>query len=172
MNLQWLAENALTILSSSTLFGAVGWFFGGKQQKEKDLKKQDVEIDSAEVDYAEKVRQLYDKLEEKWIKEREEFIIERVEYKETFKTLSNRIDILQEQFNSLNLAYVKEVEKSQYWMQKYDELDKKYNELINANKELINTNIHLEKLVEDLKLAHDQLKKEFDKHKRLRNENK
>lgn len=34
MNIQFLLDNALTILTSSTLFGIVGWFFGGKQQKQ------------------------------------------------------------------------------------------------------------------------------------------
>jgi len=164
--IEWLSSNWIIVLGGGSISGVIGYFLGGKKKQEQEIKKSDVEIDSAEVDYAEKVRQLYDKLQEKWIKEREEFIIERVEYKETFKTLSNRIDSLQEQFNSLNLAYVKEVEKSQYWMQKYDELDKKYNELMAKHEEVIKQNEHLENLCEGLKTAHNKLQKEFETYKK------
>lgn len=165
--IEWLSANWVPLLGGGSLTAVINYLLFGKTTKEKEFKKTDIEIESAEVDLAEKVRQLYDKLEEKWNLERIELINEKSEYKETIKTLSNRIDSLQEQFNNLYLSYSKEVEKSQYWMQKYDELDKKYNEVIQQNKELLITNQHLEKLLEGLQLAHDKLQDEFNKHKKI-----
>lgn len=164
--IEWISANWVPLLGGGSLTAIINYLLFGKKTKEKEFKKADIENESAEIDYAEKVRQLYEKLEEKWKIERSEFIEEKIEYKDTIKMLSNRIDSLQDQFNNLNLAYVTEVEKSQAWMLKYDELDKKYSELVDQNKELLITNQHLEKLLEDLKLAHDKLQKEFEKHKK------
>lgn len=87
-------------------------------------------------------------------------------YTEQFKELRQSQNMLQGQFNDLNIAYTKEVEKSQYWMQKYDELDKKYNELMSKHEEVIKQNEHLESLCEGLKTAHDKLQKEFENYKK------
>lgn len=156
MNIQFLLDNALTILTSSTLFGIVGWFFGGKQQKQRDLKKQDVEIDSAEVDYAFKVKDLYETLLTRANKEKDElkttYDLIVVDFKNEKDYFRSQIDELrkqaaemQNQFNTIQLAYAKEIEQSQNWEKLHRELTDKYN---------------------DLSKDHEKLKKEFEMYKK------
>ena len=69
---QWLTENFMILSTIGTvLTGVVGWVLGGKQAKAQELKKGEVEIESAEVDYAAKVRELYDNLNAKLVQENE-----------------------------------------------------------------------------------------------------
>ncbi len=135
-------------------FGLIGimsapimWFLGGRAQKQRDLKKSDVEIESAEVDYAVKVRDLYESINKKLTEDRdsikaemsaviEELRADRSELKEVNKAQDEEIrkmreDVrsLQKQFNDLYLAYAKEVESSKYWKDKFDDLEGKYNQL-------------------------------------------
>jgi hypothetical protein len=132
------------------------WFLGGRQQKAKDLKRQDVEIDTAEVDYAAKVRELYDHLNAKLVQEnetlksdKEAIIAEFKEEKEYFRTqvdeLRKQAGDMQIQFNTIQLAYAKEVEQSQNWEKLHRELLEKYN---------------------TLQALYDKLKEDFDKHKK------
>jgi len=151
-------------------FGLVGimsapimYFLGGRQQKQRDLKKTDVEIESAEVDYAGKVRDLYESLIKKMQEDKEaikvetqniisELRVDREELKQVNKTQDEEIkkmreDVrsLQKQFNDLYLAYAKEVEASKYWKDKFDDLEGKYNQL---------------------EKDHEALKKEFESYKK------
>ena len=147
----------------TVLTGVVGWVLGGKQAKAQELKKGAVEIDSAEVDYAAKVRELYDNLNAKLVQENENLKSDKdaivAEFKSEKEYFRNQVDSLrvqltemQGQFNVIQLAYAKEVEQSQNWEKLHRELTDKYNELSSKH--------------EDLKSLYSKLKDDFDKHKK------
>lgn len=147
----------------TVLTGVVGWVLGGKQAKAQELKKGAVEIDSAEVDYAAKVRELYDNLNAKLVQENEslksdkdaivaEFKQEKEYFRAQVDALRTQLSEMQGQFNMIQLAYAKEVEQSQNWEKLHRELTDKYNELASKH--------------EDLKELYSKLKDDFDKHKK------
>ena len=153
----WLNENLL-ILSTigSLLTGVLGWVIRDRKAIAQELKKGAVEIDSAEVDYAAKVRELYDNLNAKLVQENENLKSDKddivAEFKQEKEYFRNQVDSLrvqlsemQGQFNVIQLAYAKEVEQSQNWEKLHRELLEKYNAL---------------------KDLYDKLKEDFDKHKK------
>ena len=122
-----------------------------------------MEIESAEVDYAAKVRELYDNLNAKLVQENEslksdkdaivaEFKQEKEYFRNQVDTLRAQLSEMQNQFNVIQLAYAKEVEQSQNWEKLHRELTDKYNELASKH--------------EDLKSLYSKLKEDFDKHKK------
>lgn len=152
----------LSILGSGVITGIVGWIFGGRQQKAKDLKKADVEIDTAEIDYAVKVRDLYESMNKKLTEDKdllktemlaviEELKNDRAELKQTnqsqdieIKKLRDDFRDMDKKFHDLYLAYSREMEVSSLWKDKFTELESKYNQL---------------------EKDHEQLKKEFESYK-------
>ena len=160
----WLNENLL-ILSTigSLLTGVLGWVIRDRKAIAQELKKGAVEIDSAEVDYAAKVRELYDNLNAKLVQENEnlksdkdDIVAEFKQEKEYFRAqvdaLRTQLSEMQTQFNTIQIAYAKEVEQSQNWEKLHRELTDKYNELASKH--------------EDLKSLYSKLKDDFDKHKK------
>ncbi len=152
--MNFLLENWLGLMG--VLSAPIMWVLGGRQQKAKDLKKQDVEIETAEVDYAAKVRELYESLNAKLLQENETLKSDKdaiiAEFKEEKDYFRSQIDELRKtsgdmqiQFNAMQLAYAKEVEQSQNWEKLHRELLEKYNALKNL---------------------YDKLKEDFDKHKK------
>lgn len=162
--LKWLNENWMFLSTiGSLLTGVLGWILGGKQQKQQELKKGNVEIEVAEIDYAVKVRELYESLltqanldKDALKSDKEAIIAEFKAEKEYFRTkvdgLRKELTELQGQFNTIQLAYAKEVEQSQNWEKLHRELLEKYSKL--------------EKDHEELKSLYAKLKSDFDKHKR------
>jgi hypothetical protein len=156
--MNFLLENWLALVSlvSSPIGIAIGWVLGGRAAKAQELKKGSVEIETAEVDYAVKVRELYESLlaqansdKEALKSDKEAIIAEFKQEKEYFRTqvdeLRKQSGEMQIQFNSMQLAYAKEVEQSQNWEKLHRELLEKYNAL---------------------KTLYDKLKEDFDKHKK------
>lgn len=154
--IEWINNNWFTLLGGGSISGIIGWFLGGRQQKAQDLKKGTVEIETAEVDYAVKVRELYESLleqanadKEALKSDKEAIIAEFKEEKEYFRTqvdeLRKQAGEMQIQFNAMQIAYAKEVEQSQNWEKLHRELLEKYNAL---------------------KSLYDKLKEDFDKHKK------
>ena len=152
--MNFLLENWLGLMGF--LSAPLMWFLGGKQAKKQELKKGEVEIDSAEIDYAVKVRELYESLLEQANKDKESLKLDKeaiiTEFKEEKEYFRNKVDGLREeltglqtQFNTIQLAYAKEVEQSQNWEKLHRELTEKYN---------------------TLKALYDKLKEDFDKHKK------
>jgi uncharacterized coiled-coil protein SlyX len=160
----WLNENLL-ILSTigSLLTGVLGWVIRDRKAIAQELKKGAVEIDSANVDYAAKVRELYDDLNAKLVQENEnlksdkdDIVAEFKQEKEYFRaqvdSLREQLSGMQTQFNSIQMAYAKEVEQSQNWEKLHRELTDKYNELARKH--------------ENLQGLYSKLKDDFDKHKK------
>jgi hypothetical protein len=152
--MNFLLENWLGLMGF--LSAPIMWFLGGKQAKAQEIKKGNVEIESAEIDYAVKVRELYESLLEQANKDKDALKIDRdviiTEFKSEKEYFRGQIDdlrkqatVMQEQFNSIQLAYAKEVEQSQNWEKLHRELLEKYN---------------------DLESKYNKLKDDFDKHKK------
>jgi hypothetical protein len=150
----FLLENWLGIMG--VLSAPIMWVLGGRAAKKQELKKGAVEIDISEVDYAVKVRELYESLlaqanadKEALKSDKDAIITEFKEEKEYFRTqvdeLRKQSGDMQIQFNAMQLAYAKEVEQSQNWEKLHRELLEKYNAL---------------------KSLYDKLKEDFDKHKK------
>ena len=160
--MNFLLENWLAIMGFVS--APLMWVLGGKQAKRQELKKGDVEIESAEIDYAVKVRELYESLLEQANKDKDALKLDRDAIVLEFKTekeyfrgqiddLRTQASIMQEQFNNIQLAYAKEVEQSQNWEKLHRELLEKYSELENKHEEL-------QKLYSKLKLDFDNHKKQ------------
>lgn len=152
--MNFLVDNWLTLMGF--LSAPVMYFLGGRQEKNQQLQKGNVEIETAEVDYAVKVRELYESLLEQANKDKESLKLDKdaiiTEFKSEREYLRTQIDELkkqassmQDQFNSIQLAYAKEVEQSQNWEKLHRELLAKYN---------------------SLEALYEKLKDDFDKHKK------
>ena len=152
--MNFLADNWLTLMGF--LSAPIMYFLGGRQEKNQQLQKGNVEIETAEVDYAVKVRELYESLLEQANKDKESLKLDKdaiiTEFKSEREYLRTQIDELkkqassmQDQFNSIQLAYAKEVEQSQNWEKLHRELLAKYN---------------------SLEALYEKLKEDFDKHKK------
>lgn len=152
--MNFLVENWLTLMGF--LSAPIMYFLGGRQEKNQQLQKGNVEIETAEVDYAVKVRELYESLLEQANKDKESLKLDKdaiiTEFKSEREYLRTQIDELkkqassmQDQFNSIQLAYAKEVEQSQNWEKLHRELLAKYN---------------------SLEALYEKLKEDFDKHKK------
>jgi len=159
--MNFFIDNWLTIMGF--LSAPIMWFLGGKQAKNQELKRGDVEIESAEIDYAVKVRELYESLLEQANKDKdslkvdrdtiiEEFKAEKEYFRSQIDDLRKQAGIMQEQFNNIQLAYSKEVEQSQNWEKLHRELLEKYN--------------GLESKHEELNRLYAKLKLDFDNHKK------
>lgn len=152
--MNFLVDNWLTLMGF--LSAPIMYFLGGRQEKNQQLQKGDVEIETAEIDYAVKVRELYESLLEQANKDKEALKVDKdaiiLEFKSEREYLRTQIDELrkqatsmQEQFNSIQLAYAREVEQSQNWEKLHRELLEKYN---------------------SLEALYEKLKEDFDKHKK------
>lgn len=162
--MNWLLDNWLTILGASSVLGApLAYIFGGRDAQKKQLKKDDVEIKVSEIDYASKISDLYEgmmadiKTDRDNIKvEKEDLSSDLKEEREYFRTqldeVRKSVATTQEQLNNLQIAYSREIEKSQNWEKLHRELGDRYN--------------ILEKEYYELKELYDKLKKDFEAHKK------
>ncbi|CAH56674.1 hypothetical protein PHG11b_47 [Flavobacterium phage 11b] len=134
--INFLIENLAIIIAM--LSGGLGWFFGGRQ-------KQDIEIKKSNSDAVKSMQEVYDAFLEDFKHRAEELMLEVADLKAHNKDL-------QKQFNDIYIQYAKETEKSLNWEKLHTELAKKYNEL--------------ELNYERLKDEHDKLKKAFETYKK------
>ena len=159
--MNFILENWLAL--TGFLSAPLMWVLGGKQAKRQELKKGEVEIDSAEIDYAVKVRELYESLLEQANKDKEslkidrdsiitEFKLEKEYFRSQLDDLRKQATTMQDQFNTMQLAYAKEVEQSQNWEKLHSELKQQFLKLSEEH--------------EELKAFCEKLKAELDKHKR------
>lgn len=159
--MNFILENWLAL--TGFLSAPLMWVLGGKQAKRQELKKGEVEIDSAEIDYAVKVRELYESLLEQANKDKEslkidrdsiitEFKLEKEYFRSQLDDLRKQATTMQDQFNTMQLAYAKEVEQSQNWEKLHSELKQQFLKLSEEH--------------EELKTFCEKLKAELDKHKR------
>ena len=149
--MNWILENWQGLIGGGSLTTIIAYIVNRQSNK---------------ADLLTKISGLYDGLFDDLKQSKDELKEINKGYSDDIKELRLAQNMLQGQFNDLNIAYTKEVEKSQYWMQKYDDLDKKYNELMVKHEEVIKQNEHLENLCENLKTAHNKLQKEFENYKK------
>lgn len=145
MGLSWFAENWALILGGGSLSTALGWFFGGKQAKELEIKKGESDIKKGNSDAVASMQIVYDQFLSDYKERMNEVMLELTGMKEHNKQL-------QSQFNDIQLSYAKEVEKSQNWEKLHRELNDKY--------------VSLEKDHDSLKVLYEKLKSDFDKYKK------
>lgn len=125
-----LLNNWPLLTGSGVLATIVNWFAWGKRAKKTDALAS--------------MQALYDKFLDDYKDRMQEVITELREVKTDYR-------LLQGQFNSTQLAYAQEVERSQNWEKLHRELMEKYR--------------ILEKDYEELKILYEKLKEDFDIHK-------
>lgn len=164
--MEFISEHWITLLGGGSITGFFGWVFYGR-------KNQNAEFTS-------KVQGIYDNLVEDLKKDREELKEENTrikkEHREDVVYFRNELDALrtlnsalQEQFNTINTAYVTEVESSKKWERLYDELLK---EVVGLRNQVSDFDLQKaftqevsdswEKKFNDLQKEHNTLKKAFD----------
>jgi acyl carrier protein phosphodiesterase len=111
--INFIIENLAII--TALLSGGLGWFFGGRQ-------KQDIEIKKSNSDAVKSMQEVYDAFLEDFKTRASELMIEIYDLKATNKELQN-------QFNDLYIQLAKETEKSLNWEKLHSALEKKYNDL-------------------------------------------
>jgi len=113
--MNWLSENWQGILGGGSITTIVNYFVNRKTNK---------------ADFIEKIQSIYDK----WVEDNQirnaELKEDRDLLKSELQNLKEDFRELQKQFNSIQLAYAKEVEQSQNWEKLHRELTDKYNELL------------------------------------------
>lgn len=135
--MEWLTENWQGILGGGTITSIVAYI---------------VNKDNNKADFLTKVESLYNGLADTLKVENNELKEEILGFKKDFKQIREDYRVLQEQFNSIQLAYAMEVERSQNWEKLHRELTEKYNTL--------------EKDHEALKAFCEKIKIELDKYKK------
>ena len=122
MSFNWFIDHWAIILGGGSLSTALGWFFGGKQAKEIELKKGESEIKKGNSDAVSSMQLVYDQFLVDYKERMSDVMLELTGIKEHNKQL-------QSQFNHIQLAYAKEVEKSHNWEKLHRESSDKYNSL-------------------------------------------
>ena len=140
--MEWLTENWQGILGGGTITSIVAYI---------------VNRDNNKADFLTKVESLYNGLADTLKVENNELKEEILGFKKDFKQIREDYRVLQEQFNSIQLAYAMEVERSQNWEKLHRELTEKYNAL--------------EKDHEALKSFCEKIKIELDKYKKINKPN-
>ena len=112
--MEWLTENWQGILGGGTITSIVAYI---------------VNKDNNKADFLTKVESLYNGLADTLKVENNELKEEILGFKKEFKQIREDYRVLQEQFNSIQLAYAMEVERSQNWEKLHRELTEKYNTL-------------------------------------------
>lgn len=137
--MNWLSENWQGILGGGSITTIVNYFVNRKTNK---------------ADFVEKIQSIYDK----WVEDNQvrnaELKEDRDLLKSELQNIKDDFRELQKQFNSIQLAYAKEVEQSQNWEKLHRELTDKYNELSKDH--------------EALKSFCEKLKIELDKYKKTK----
>jgi hypothetical protein len=111
--INFLIENLAII--TALFSGGVGWFFGGRQ-------KQDIEIKKSNSDAVKSMQEVYDSF-------LEDFKLRAAELMQEVADLKSNNKDLQNQFNDLFIQLAKETEKSLNWEKLHSALEKKYTEL-------------------------------------------
>lgn len=132
--MKWLFDNWQGILGGGSITTIITYLVNRKSTK---------------ADFLTKVEGIYSGLVDELKEDRESLKNDLKEFKTDLRTL-------QEQFNNIQLAYAKEVERSQNWEKLHRELNEKY--------------ISLEKDHEALKLFCEKLKLELDKYKKQKHD--
>jgi molecular chaperone GrpE (heat shock protein) len=135
----------IVLAAAGFLSAPIAWIFGGKQAKK-------VEIKNSSADFIEKIQGIYDKWVEDGDKKQSDLKQDIENLKSEMKEMREHERSIQKQFNSIQLAYAKEVEQSQNWEKLHRQLLVKYDAL--------------EKAHEELKQFCTKLKAELDRHKK------
>lgn len=135
--MNWIVENWQGLLGGGSLTTIITYIVNRKSNK---------------ADFIEKMQNIYDKWVEDADKKQADFKEEVAGLKLEVADLRSHERELQKQFNEIQLAYAKEIERSQNWEKLHRELTEKYNVL--------------EREYEELKRNHDKLQQEFNQYKK------
>jgi len=135
--MDWLLQNWMAILGGGSVTTLITWLVNRNNNK---------------ADLLTKVSSLYDGLFDDLKTQKDELKEVNKEYANDIRELRTLQHDLQSQFNALNIAYTREVERSENWEKLHRELTEKYN--------------LLEKDYDILKTEHDKLKKDFEQYKK------
>lgn len=128
----WFSQNWQSIVGTGTITTIINYFFNKKNSK---------------ADFLIKVEGIYSGLVDELKEDRESLKTEIKEFKSDLRSL-------QDQFNTIQLAYAREVEVSQNWEKLHRQLMEKHEALAKDH--------------EALKLFCEQLKLELDKYKKTK----
>jgi|TARA_R110000782_G_scaffold184197_4_gene274429 chromosome segregation ATPase len=148
----WLFDNWQGLLGGGSLTTFLTYLINRKNSK---------------ADLLTKVASIYDTLVEDLKNDRENYKIEILEFKEDFKQLRVDYRLIQQQLNTMQTEYAKEVEVSQHWERLHRELKEKYQDLEEIYISIDRKYNTIEHEYEALKKAHDKLKVDFDKYKKV-----
>lgn len=137
--MDWILANWQGLLGGGSLTTIITYLVNRKSKK---------------ADFITQMQNIYDK----WVEDADK---KQADFKDEIQLLKNEMSELrtherelQKQFNEIQLAYAKEVERSQNWEKLHRELTEKYN--------------ILEREYDSLKQAHNKLQKEFDQYKKAK----
>ena len=140
--MNWLIENWQGLLGGGSVTSIIAYL---------------INKDNNKADFLTKVENIYNGLADILKVENEGLKEEIREFKKDFRQIRDDYRILQEQFNNIQLAYAREVERSQNWEKLHRELTEKYNAL--------------ERDHEALKVFCEKIKVELDKYKKTNKAN-
>lgn len=134
-------------------------FFAGRKATKLLEKKQ-------QVDAVDTMQKTYDLFLEHYNKQHITVITQYNEVLDNNKNISERLNKLQEQFVNLQLAYAKEIEKSENWQKLYNELEKQHQALNKKYDILLKQYQDSDKKHTELMKLYEKLKLDFEKYKK------
>lgn len=144
----------IEIIGGSTIFGAfttsVGWLLGGKSKQKQELKSSEIDNEMKEIDYAKKIRDLYEDIilkkdaeithQSEQIKsilsdakeDREYFRSEMSPLRDELAALRLKVNDQDKQIADLSLINAITKEAADSWEKKFNVLQKEYTSLKKA----------------------------------------
>ena len=134
--MEFISEHWITLLGGGSITGLTGWFLGGRDKQKIDLKSGTIDNEIKEIDYAEKVRDLYESIllkkdaENKYILEQAKE--DRAYFREEMQSLRKKLEEQDRQITDLSLINAITKEAADSWEKKFNELQKEHDALKKA----------------------------------------
>jgi endo-beta-N-acetylglucosaminidase D len=146
-NMEFVSEHWLTLLGGGSITGLFGWIVYGRKNQKEELKSSVIDNEIKEIDYAEKVRDLYESIllkkeaEISYLSEqiknaladakedREYFRSEINPLREELQSLRKKSDEQERQIVDLSLINAITKEAADSWEAKFKTLEKEHDKL-------------------------------------------